>query len=81
MRIPLIPISCPATFPSELNTPGPPVEPPGQARGTAFDPSIFRRNPERVAPAMAGGPSRGVAKPGLTGSNAGLPFATPGVKQ
>ncbi len=49
------------------------VEPPGQARGTTSvalrlaslaqdDPSIFRRNPERVAPGHGRGPSRGVER-------------------
>ena len=47
------------------------MEPPGQARGTTCivlrlaslaqdDPSIFRRNPERVAPVHGRGTSRGV---------------------
>jgi len=32
----------------------------GQARGTTFDPSTFKRNPEREAPGSGRGPSRGV---------------------
>lgn len=36
------------------------AETPGQARGSTFDPSTFKRNPEREAPGSGPGPSRGV---------------------
>jgi len=36
------------------------VEPPGQARGTTFDPSTSNRNPERETPGSGRSPSRGV---------------------
>ena len=36
------------------------VEPPGQTRGTTFEPSNLKRNPERGAPGSGRGASRGV---------------------